>query len=51
MNNEKLIQNIKESNLLEEDKKELIKLLNQNRFDEYIKIILRLLKLGSLFFY
>ena len=40
MNKERLISNIEASNLSKEDKEELIKLLKQNRLNEYIKLII-----------
>jgi hypothetical protein len=49
MNNERLISNIEASNLSKEDKEELIKLLKQNRLNEYIKLIIKLMGVGSVF--
>lgn len=49
MNKEKLISNIEASNLSKEDKEELIKLLKQNRLNEYIKLIIKLMGVGSMF--
>lgn len=43
MNKERLISNIEASNLSKEDKEELIKLLKQNRLNEYIKLIIKLM--------
>ena len=49
MNNKRLISNIEASNLSKEDKEELIKLLKQNRLNEYIKLIIKLMGVGSVF--
>ena len=49
MNKEKLISHIKSSNLSKEDKELLIKLLKQNRLDEYVKLIIKLMGVGSVF--
>lgn len=49
MNKERLISNIEASNLSKEDKEELIKLLKQNRLNEYIKQIIKLMGVGSVF--
>ena len=49
MNKERLISNIETSNLSKEDKEELIKLLKQNRLNEYIKLIIKLMGVGSVF--
>ena len=49
MNKELLISNIEASNLSKEDKEELIKLLKQNRLNEYIKLIIKLMGVGSVF--
>ena len=51
MNKERLISNIEASNLSKEDKdkEELIKLLKQNRLNEYIKLIIKLMGVGSVF--
>ena len=49
MYKEKLIHNIEASNLSEEDKQLLIELLKQNRINDYIKLIIRLIGLGSVF--
>ena len=49
MNKERLISNIKSSNLSKEDKELLIKLLKQNRLDEYVKLIIKLMGVGSVF--
>jgi hypothetical protein len=49
MNKERLISNIEASNLSKEDKVELIKLLKQNRLNEYIKLIIKLMGVGSVF--
>lgn len=46
---ERLISNIETSNLSKEDKEELIKLLKQNRLNEYIKLIIKLIGVGSVF--
>lgn len=46
---ERLISNIEASNLPKEDKEELIKLLKQNRLNEYIKLIIKLMGVGSVF--
>ncbi len=49
MNKERLISNIEASNLSKEDKEELIKLLKQDRLNEYIKLIIKLMGVGSVF--
>ena len=49
MNKERLISNMEASNLSKEDKEELIKLLKQNRLNEYIKLIIKLMGVGSVF--
>ena len=49
MNKERLISNIEARNLSKEDKEELIKLLKQNRLNEYIKLIIKLMGVGSVF--
>ena len=49
MKKERLISNIEASNLSKEDKEELIKLLKQNRLNEYIKLIIKLIGVGSVF--
>jgi hypothetical protein len=49
MKKERLISNIEASNLSKEDKEELIKLLKQNRLNEYIKLIIKLMGVGSVF--
>lgn len=49
MNIEKLTSHIKASNLSKEDKELLIKLLKQNRLNEYIKLIIKLIGVGSVF--
>lgn len=49
MNKNKLISNIEASNLSKEDKEKLIKLLKQNRINEFIKLIIKLMGLGSVF--
>ena len=49
MNKERLLSNIEASNLSKEDKEELIKLLKQNRLNEYIKLIIKLMGVGSVF--
>lgn len=49
MNKERLISNIEASNLSKEDKEELIKLLKQNRLNEYKKLIIKLMGVGSVF--
>lgn len=49
MNKEKLILNIEASNLSKEVKELLIKLLKQNRLNEYIKLIIKLMGVGSVF--
>ena len=46
---DKLISNIEASNLSKEDKELLIKLLKQNRLNEYIKLIIKLMGVGSVF--
>ena len=43
MKKERLISNIEASNLSKEDKEELIKLLKQDRLNEYIKLIIKLM--------
>ena len=47
MKTEQLIKNIESSNLPEEDKRMLKNLLKQNRFDEYLKLLFKLIGLGS----
>ena len=49
MDKEKLIRNIEASNLSQEDKQLLIGLLKQNRINDYIKLIIKLIGLGSVF--
>ena len=49
MNIEKLTSHIEASNLSKEDKELLIKLLKQNRLNEYIKLIIKLMGVGSVF--
>ena len=49
MNKDKLTSQIEASNLSKEDKEELIKLLKQNRLNEYIKLIIKLMGVGSVF--
>jgi len=49
MNKEHLLRNIDTSNLSEEDKSALRQYLKQNRYDEYIKLIIKILGLGSVF--
>ena len=49
MNIVKLTSNIEASNLSKEDKELLIKLLKQNRLNEYIKLIIKLMGVGSVF--
>ena len=49
MNKERLISNIEASNLSKEDKEELIKLLKQDRLNEYIKLIIKLMGVCSVF--
>jgi len=49
MNKERLISNIEASNLSKEDKEDLIKLLKQNRLNDYIKLIIKLMGVGSIF--
>ena len=49
MNIERLIKAIEVSNLPEEDKRMLKNLLKQNRFDEYLKLLFKLIGLGSVF--
>ena len=49
MNKERLISNIEASNLSKEDKEELIRLLKQDRLNEYIKLIIKLMGVGSVF--
>ena len=47
MNIEQLIKNIETSNLQEEDKRVLKNLLKKNRFDEYLKLLFKLIGVGS----
>ena len=49
MKTEQLIKNTETSNLPEEDKRVLKNLLKQNRFDEYLKLLFKLIGLGSVF--
>jgi hypothetical protein len=49
MNIERLIKAIEVSNLPEEDKRTLTKLLKQNRKEEFIKLILKIIGIGSVF--
>lgn len=49
MKTEQLVKNIETGNLPEEDKRLLINLLKQNRFDEYLKLFFKLIGLGSVF--
>ena len=49
MNIEKLTSHIEASNLSKEDKELLIKLLKQNRLNEYIKLIINLMVESSVF--
>ncbi len=49
MNKKQLLKNIETSNLSADDKQVLTKLIKQNRFDEYIKLIVKILGLGSVF--
>lgn len=49
MNIERLIKAIEVSNLPEEDKHTLTKLLKQNRKEEFIKLILKIIGIGSVF--
>ena len=49
MNKERLISSIEASNLSKEDKEVLIKLLKQNRLNEYIKLIIKLMGVASMF--
>ena len=49
MNKERLKSNIEASNLSKEDKEELVKLLKQNRLNEYIKLIIKIMGVGSVF--
>jgi hypothetical protein len=49
MKKERLISNIEASNLSKEDKEELIRLLKQDRLNEYIKLIIKLMGVGSVF--
>lgn len=49
MKKERLISNIEASNLSKEDKEKLIKLLKQDRLNEYIKLIIKLMGVGSVF--
>ena len=49
MNKERLISNIEASNLSKEDEEEVIRLLKQDRLNEYIKLIIKLMGVGSVF--
>ena len=49
MKKERLKSNIEASNLSKEDKEELIRLLKQDRLNEYIKLIIKLMGVGSVF--
>ena len=49
MNIERLIKAIEVSNLPEGDKHTLTKLLKQNRKEEFIKLILKIIGIGSVF--
>lgn len=49
MKKKQLLKNIETSNLSADDKQVLTKLIKQNRFDEYIKLIVKILGLGSVF--
>lgn len=49
MKKERLISNIEASNLSKEDKEKLIRLLKQDRLNEYIKLIIKLMGVGSMF--
>ena len=49
MKSPNIIKNVETSNLSQEDKKYLIKLLKQNRFDKYLKLLFKLIGLGSVF--
>ncbi len=49
MKKKQLLKNIEKSNLSADDKRFLTKLIKQNRFDEYIKLIVKILGLGSVF--
>lgn len=49
MDKDKLIRNVEASNLSKEDKQLLIGLLKQNRINDYIKLIIKLIGWGSLF--
>ena len=49
MKTEQLIKNIETSNLPEGDKRVLKTLLKQNRFDEYLKLLFKLIGLSSVF--
>jgi hypothetical protein len=49
MEKEQLLKNIDASNLPENDKLALRQLLKQKRYDEYIKLIVKIIGLGSVF--
>ena len=49
MDKKQLLRNIDISNLPEEDKLALRQLLKQKRYDEYIKFIVKIIGLGSVF--
>jgi len=44
--NKQLIKNVEASNLPDEDKKQLVKLLEENRKDEYLKYLFKIIGLG-----
>lgn len=44
--NKQLIKKIEASNLPDEDKKKLVKLLEENRKDEYLKYLFKIIGLG-----
>lgn len=44
--NKQLIKNVEASNLSDEDKKQLVKLLKENRKDEYLKYLYKIIGLG-----
>ena len=44
--NKQLIKKVKASNLSDEDKKQLVKLLEEDRKDEYLKYLFKIIGLG-----
>lgn len=44
--NKQLIENVKASNLSDDDKKQLVKLLEEDRKDEYLKYLFKIIGLG-----